>query len=123
MFEWNFFTADRLKHQEKYKDQPDADKCKFCGEVDSQVHRHWQCKHFGSCRQLAQEQIDMILQLPVCVGAHGWMPEPPSLCKFQTLCIHAQDDHEIFCSPINYSLFWIVSQMEDAWHLPARWHA
>ena len=94
-----FFTADRQQHHERNRDQPDADKCKFCGEPDSQVHRHWRCPHFSHCRQLTEAQITTLLELPPAVTAHGWMPEPPSLVQFQQCCMGIRDEHTDFILP------------------------
>lgn len=94
-----FFTADRLKHHEKNKGVEGTDLCKFCHQPDSQVHRQWLCPHFAAVRTLAQEQVDGILALPMSVAAHGWMPEPPSVPKFQQSCLQIADEHLDFVYP------------------------
>ena len=94
-----FFTADRQKHHEQNRDLPEVDQCKFSGSTDSQIHRHCVCPRFANCRQLTKEQIDTILHLPPSVAAHGWMPEPPSLSKFQRMCVDIGDEHEWFVYP------------------------
>ena len=94
-----FFTADRQRHYTKFKDSPDADACKFCGQKDSQLHRHWECPFFQHCRALSAEQIQTIVQMPPAVAAHGWMPEPPSLRIFQQLCLQIPDEHDQFVDP------------------------
>lgn len=96
-----FFTADRQKHHEKNKGVEGADLCKFCSQPDSQVHRQWLCPHFAAVRNMPQEQIDGILALPPCVSAHGWVPEPPSLPRFQQACLQIPDGHqEYVCPPV-----------------------
>ena len=85
-----FFTADRPVTHELAED----DSCKFCGQPDSQVHRHWHCPHFAHCRQIPAEQIETLQGLPPCVLAHGWMPEPPSLPLFKRICMSLPDLHQ-----------------------------
>ena len=75
-----FFTADRTKHR---SDTPDI-RCKFCGKDDSQVHRHWTCTALALTRTVSPDQALMISEMQPCIAAHGWMPEPPSLRKFQS---------------------------------------
>lgn len=94
-----FFTADRLKHQQKKQGQEENDKCQFCGMPDSQTHRHWDCPFFQDCRALSEDQIATVRSLPPAVHAHGWMPEPPSLSKFQAACLTIPDEHVDFVWP------------------------
>ena len=84
-----FFTADRPVNQEVAEN----DSCKYCGQPDSQVHRHWHCPHFAQCRSLTASQIETIEGLPPCVLAHGWMPEPPAIPQFRKLCMSIPDLH------------------------------
>eukprot|EP00435_Cladocopium_sp_Y103_P023602 s1561_g5.t1 len=87
-----FFTADRL-YEGKMKL---PDQCKFCNQKDSQMHRHWLCPFFHDVRQLTQDQISQITQMPSCVGCHGWIPTPPALQPFRQHCIlqpNMVDDH------------------------------
>ena len=74
-----FFTADCLKHRTE-----DADTtCKFCGEPDSQIHRHWECKHFAHLRPSCPAVLSPIISdLEPATKAHGWMPAPESLELF-----------------------------------------
>ena len=94
-----FYTADRLKHHEKNKDDPDCHLCTFYGVPDSQIHRHWECPHFSHCRHLTAEQIATVCQLPPCVAAHGWMPAPPSFDTFRALCMAIPDEQSDFVYP------------------------
>jgi ribonuclease HI len=94
-----FFTADRQKHHMKNKDNPEADKCRFCSAVDSQSHRQWDCPHFASVRCLTAAQIETVKELPPSISAHGWMPEPPSLLPFQQGCLAIPDQHRDFVMP------------------------
>ena len=100
-----FFTADHLKHRQEEQ----SSKCKFCGAEDSQIHRHWHCEFFTSCRRhLTKEQIDLILDMPGVVANHGWVPEPPSLHQFRKLCLELPDETTQFVWP---------SQVEAHLHL------
>eukprot|EP00435_Cladocopium_sp_Y103_P061896 s5_g23.t1 len=91
-----FFTADHLKH----RNVEQSSKCKFCGAEDSQVHRHWHCEFFASCRShLTQQQIALILDMPVVVSTHGWIPEPPSLHQFREACLNLSDETADFVYP------------------------
>jgi len=75
-----FFTQDYFAKQKRETHS----NCKHCGEPDSQLHRHWECKTFHKCREhLTEEQIQEIKGLDLAVCVHGWMPEPPSLRSFQ----------------------------------------
>ena len=91
-----FYTEDKLKHHKQNGDG----KCVFCGENDSQAHRHWECKQFMTCRQhLAPAQIEAVCDLESIVSHHGWMPEPPSIRKFQKLCSDFPDTKYSFVMP------------------------
>eukprot|EP00435_Cladocopium_sp_Y103_P073065 s548_g42.t1 len=88
-----FFTADHLVHRNEEHDG----RCRFCQQPDSQLHRHWHCPFFQSCRaHLTQDQIQVILDLPAVVANHGWMPTPPSLVKFRQACMSLPDETAVF---------------------------
>ena len=88
-----FFTADHLVHRKGDYDG----KCRSCQQPDSQVHRHWKCEFFASCRShLTQDQIDTILDLPPVVANHGWIPTPPSLLRFRKACLSIPDETQVF---------------------------
>ena len=90
----SFFTADHLRHN---KQANSSGACQHCGMQDSQKHRHWECPAFTSCRQhLNQSDIDQIVEMQPSLYNHGWMPEPPSLRKFQSLCCSIPDATEQF---------------------------
>ena len=90
-----FYTSDKLKHQGRCNGD-----CKFCGSPDSATHRNWECEHFATCRShLSAEQIECIINLPMCTVNHGWVPEPPALEKFQALCINQEDKSQAFTFP------------------------
>ena len=85
-----FYTADKYYAQGKL----DSPNCKFCGQTDSQDHRHWQCPHFAQCRKLSNESLATMSQLDPCLRSHGWIPEPPNLQAFRKLLLqlpHAWD--------------------------------
>ena len=79
----SFYTADKYHAQGKL----DTPNCVFCGHRDSQQHRHWECPHFASCRQVNQAQIATLLTMDPCLVSHGWLPEPPSLFEYRKLCL------------------------------------
>ena len=78
-----FFTADRRKHQGEGHDT----NCRFCGEPDSQWHRHWTCPWFSGCRHIPPEHTDALQHMPLALTCHGWMPEPPALLPFRRACV------------------------------------
>ena len=94
-----FFTADRQKYHATKKGDPDADKCVFCGQLDSQLHRQWDCSHFDSIRPLTRDQIETLKGLPPCITNHGWMPEPPVMHKYQSALLAIPDEHADFVWP------------------------
>ena len=79
----SFFTADKHFAQGKL----DSPACEFCGQKDSQEHRHWQCAHFEDCRKIHKAQIETLFEMDPCLRTHGWLPEPPSLHRFRSLCL------------------------------------
>ena len=81
----SFFTADKYYAQGKL----DTPACAFCGQPDSQEHRHWYCEHFATCRHATPAQIQTLAGLDTCLKAHGWMPEPPSLQAFRHAVVTA----------------------------------
>ena len=96
-----FFTADKLAK----RNPAESSKCKFCGEEDSQLHRHWRCSHFDSCRaHMTADQIQAVIEMPPAISNHGWMPTPPSLHKFREACMQIPDETATFVLP---------RQMED----------
>ena len=91
-----FFTEDKLKHHKKNGDG----KCVFCGAADSQAHRHWECgKFLDSRKHLSQDQLDAVCTMAPIISHHGWMPEPPSIRQFQTLCAEFPDRTHSFEVP------------------------
>eukprot|EP00435_Cladocopium_sp_Y103_P015856 s1818_g3.t3 len=91
-----FFTADRLAK----RDENASSLCRFCHAEDSQLHRHWLCPHFASCRQhLTDEQIQELVSMPAVVPNHAWMPEPPSLRLFRAACLQIPDESGEFAWP------------------------
>eukprot|EP00438_Fugacium_kawagutii_P012174 Skav205390 [mRNA] locus=scaffold1642:40459:42228:- [translate_table: standard] len=77
-----FFTADHAKHS-----QPGAsDRCPWCQEPDSQLHRHWFCPQFQVCRAIAADQVQELVDISPCMANHGWVPEPPSIRQFKITC-------------------------------------
>eukprot|EP00438_Fugacium_kawagutii_P013170 Skav223276 [mRNA] locus=scaffold3424:235852:240345:+ [translate_table: standard] len=83
-----FFTNDVLCHVTSNI----GDKCDYCGEPDSQFHRHWECRHFESCRTVPVAHIPALANISPCLANHGWLPEPPSVEELRAHCIHAPDE-------------------------------
>ena len=83
-----FFTADCLAHR-----TPDADvSCKFCGQPDSQAHRHWHCTHFADVRPTCPPQVQHLADhMHLVTEAHGWIPAPPLQTEF-VRALHALPD-------------------------------
>ena len=91
-----FFTADHLVHRQGEH----SGLCRFCHEPDSQLHRHWKCPFFQSCRShLTVDQIQAVLELPAVVANHGWVPKPPSLMEFRKQCLGLPDETADFIWP------------------------
>lgn len=58
--------------------------CRFCGEVDSLHHRHWQCRDTQASRdKIPIEVLSMIDELPEVTTSRGWICEPPSVRVFK----------------------------------------
>ena len=92
-----FFTAEHELKQNKGGDGL----CVYCKCPDNQIHRHWECKAFDSCRtSLTTDQIELIKTLDPAITAHGWIPEPPSLRTFQKEIGRIQNDTTKFVWPI-----------------------
>ena len=83
-----FFTADHLKYLPGELSQ----QCPFCGQPDSQLHRHWKCQKLSQARQHCDEPTrDLILSMDPAVYNHGWIPNPESLDKFRQCLIEIQN--------------------------------
>ena len=91
-----FFTTDHAVQQGR----SEINKCPFCPADDSQIHRHWFCEAFQEQRShLTHEQVTMIQTLDPCVSVHGWIPEPPSVRKLQTMLQELPPLDDIFQWP------------------------
>eukprot|EP00438_Fugacium_kawagutii_P013138 Skav233642 [mRNA] locus=scaffold2779:446218:453058:- [translate_table: standard] len=98
------FTADHLKH----RDQQATGTCAFCGQADSQMHRHWYCPHFADCRMVPVEHIDSVPAISACLANHGWVPEPPSFRAFNVACASLPSSVQFLwpeCLPTELHLF------------------
>ena len=98
-----FFTTDKMKYWKNHEITDDQrGKCKHCGEVDSQLHRHWFCRAFQKCRQhVNPEAIVALSEMLPCISVHGWMPEPPALKEFQKALMNIPDASQDFLWPCN----------------------
>ena len=91
-----FFTADHLKYLPGELSQ----QCPFCGQPDSQLHRHWKCQKLSQARQHCDEPTrDLILSMDPAVYNHGWIPNPESLDKFRQCLIEIQNQTGEFHLP------------------------
>ena len=99
-----FFTADRKKHQS----QDHTGACKHCGMADSQVHRHWLCSAFSSCRTVQATEASHIADMMPYIAAHGWMPEPPCLQDFRKCLLSLPDETWDFLLPPRLPNEWIA---------------
>lgn len=94
-----FFTADHLAK----RDPNESSLCRFCQQEDSQVHRHWECPYFASCRHhLTHQQIQSILSMPPVIANHAWVPSPPSLEAFRKACLELPDETQVFTWPSRF---------------------
>lgn len=85
----SFYTQD--KHQGR------SAQCKFCGEKDSQYHRHWECAHFAAERELCPVEIlQQVKDLPPCLTNHGWARRPAELLPFKAALLHLPDLTGVF---------------------------
>ena len=91
------FTNDALVHMGKV---PHAG-CQFCGEADSQLHRHWYCREFEDCRSQVLQMIELSpITLPPSYYNHGWMPRSPEFWRFKEALLALPDRHaEFLLSP------------------------
>ena len=92
-----FFTTDRMKC---WKNQEHNGHCLHCGELDSQLHRHWFCKAFQTCRNhVKPEAIQTLSEMLPCISVHGWILEPPVLKEFQAELVQISDQSQNFQWP------------------------
>ena len=60
----------------------DSDKCRYCQDPDSAIHRHWYCPAFNHIRdQFALGYLKDTAE--PCLLAHGWLPKAPALPQLQ----------------------------------------
>ena len=76
-----FYTHDTLQHAGIVEEAS----CKFCQLPDSVFHRHWECSHTESSRNLIPANIrEYILHAPQCLQEHGWATEPDELRAYRS---------------------------------------
>eukprot|EP00435_Cladocopium_sp_Y103_P028852 s1474_g7.t1 len=85
------FTQDALHHAGKV----DSSVCKFCGEQDSQHHRHMKCSFFADLRE-QHPTLMSIGDLPSSFTCHGWVPKPMHLLAFRKALMQIPDTTESF---------------------------
>eukprot|EP00435_Cladocopium_sp_Y103_P026003 s1528_g6.t1 len=66
------FTNDALVHTSLVE----SNSCRFCGQPDSSIHRHWYCPHFNHIRDKYTELSMLPETATPALLAHGWLPEP-----------------------------------------------
>ena len=94
-----FVTADQQAVAHSLEDNEKV--CKFCGNADSLMHRHWECKFTESSRSKIQpEDLKVIREQPSCFQERGWAVEPEGLWEFRKL-LQCQPDltGEFFVAP------------------------
>eukprot|EP00438_Fugacium_kawagutii_P017758 Skav224503 [mRNA] locus=scaffold1478:227093:229585:- [translate_table: standard] len=88
-----FFAQERQHH---VAEQTQTTTCVFCGEEDSQYHRHWTCRVSEPARKQCPQHIrDKIPHLPIATTAHGWVPTPAALDTFQAMLHQLPDVSDI----------------------------
>lgn len=64
--------------------QAETNCCRFCGQLDSMIHRHWECESTAHLRDMLNaEVIEAINQQPLCTRARGWFVEASSVTAFK----------------------------------------
>ena len=87
------FTSDHLVHMGKVSHPG----CIFCGDLDSQYHRHWQCRAFEHHRREVLPLVDSTpFRLSRAFYYHGWIPRSPVWWKFREQLLQLQDTHAAF---------------------------
>ena len=87
------FTNDALVHMGKV---PHVG-CSFCGDEDSQFHRHWQCRAFETSRREVLPLVDSTpVHLPKAFYNHGWLPRSPVWWKMKQELLQVPDTHMEF---------------------------
>ena len=53
-----------------------SDRCPWCGAVDGNYHRAWECPGFADCRASVPDWILLryVPSLPSSFRAHAWLP-------------------------------------------------
>jgi len=88
------FTRDTMFHAGTVDDPS----CKFCGEPDSQMHRHWSCKFFADIRAQFPAVHDFHTW-PKCMQCHGWLPRSSDLLKLRKKLLCVPDTSDKFSTP------------------------
>eukprot|EP00438_Fugacium_kawagutii_P010543 Skav214540 [mRNA] locus=scaffold410:589070:596873:+ [translate_table: standard] len=94
-----YWAADHLKHVDAQAHAQHGDACRFCGQQDSQTHRHWDCTFFADVRPFTQHELTEARKMPLSFTAHGWIPAPPELAVFRRACLGIEDETTHFALP------------------------
>ena len=77
-----FYTADKLQRGVEIDEA--QDKCLFCGQRDSFLHRNWECPALQHAREVCNPQDkELILNQEPAFFNHGWVPMPQSVHSFR----------------------------------------
>lgn len=77
-----FMTADLYGASQHLEE--DQRVCKFCGEKDSMLHRHWKCKLTKESRdKIGIKEEEILSKYPNSLTERGWAIMPPMLVDFR----------------------------------------
>ena len=88
------FTRDTMFHAGTADDA----NCKFCGALDSQLHRHWRCEFFADIRRQFPD-LQECQDCPKSMLCHGWLPRAPDLIALQQMLVQIPDTSAKFSCP------------------------
>lgn len=73
------YTNDVLMHMGKV----DTVNCRFCGNPDGPIHRHWHCHFFADIRDKFPSVTQKVDELPHSCLAHAWVPRIAAKATFE----------------------------------------
>ena len=96
----------------------DTDCCKFCGQTDSQLHRHWECPFFADLRP--ENVIHCKEQMPLSFLCHGWLPRTSAAVDLVSHLFHLPDTTtEFFHAPNPVQLRFLDLFLDGSCIMPA----
>jgi len=79
------------RYKSKWTDQ--ADKCKWCGEVDTLHHRYWSCPQHADLRASLAPDVPALLDwIPAALSLRGWALLPPTWSEWIQLLVDLPAD-------------------------------